>query len=137
NCALGIVQMRRLDEILSRRAQVARWYLDRLSDEPRIHLQRIGPEIEMSWFVFVVRLSDDYSQADRDAILEKLRAAGIGCSNYFTPIHLQPFYQDFGCRAGQFPITEALSARTVALPFHNGLCESDVDRVVATFRATL
>ncbi len=138
NCALGVVQMSRLDEIVARRAQVARWYLDRLAGEERIATQKLPTGLDMSWFVFVVRLSDTYSQTDRDTILEKLRERGVGCSNYFTPIHLQPFYQrDLGYGPGDFPITEALSARTVALPFHNGLSEADVDRVVKEFRAAL
>ena len=138
NCALGIVQMRRLDEIVARRSRIARWYIDRLADESRIRFQRVGDQTEMSWFVFVVRLIDDYSQVDRDAILDKLRGQGIACSNYFTPIHLQPFYRsDLGCRPGDYPMTEALSARTIALPFHNALSESDIDRVVTAFRAAL
>lgn len=138
SCALGAAQMRRLDEIRARRALVAGWYQQRLRDEQRVSFQRIPPEVEMDWFVMVVRLSDDYSQADRDRMLEKLRSAGIGCSNYFTPIHLQPFYQqEQGWRPGDFPITEALSARTLALPFHNHLSEQDVQRVVDTLRALL
>jgi perosamine synthetase len=138
SCALGVVQMQRLEEIRARRALVARWYLERLRDEQRVTFQRIPPEVEMDWFVMVVRLDDRYTQADRDRILEKLRAAGIGCSNYFTPIHLQPFYrEEHGWRPGDFPITEALSARTVALPFHNHLSEADVERVVSTLRSLL
>jgi perosamine synthetase len=138
SCALGEVQMKRLDEILARRAQVAAWYTERLADEKRISMQRIPREVKLSWFVFVVRLAERYGQGDRDRILGQLREAGIGCSNYFTPIHLQPFYQrDYGYKLGDFPITEALSARTVALPFHNGLTESDVDYVVSALRRLL
>lgn len=137
-CALGVVQMRRLAEILSKRRQVYGWYRERLADEQRVALQRVPADVELSPFVFVVRLADDYSQQDRDAILGKLRARGIECSNYFTPIHLQPFYRaQLGCKPGDFPTTEALSARTVALPFHNGLSEADVERVVRALRALL
>lgn len=138
NCAIGIEQMRRLDEILQRRSQVAGWYLERLRDESRLMLQKHLPGVKLSWFVFVVRLTDDYTQQDRDRILNELRRRGIGCSNYFTPIHLQPFYRErFGYRPGAFPLTEALSARTIALPFHNRLSEQDVDRVVRTLRELL
>ena len=138
NCALGEVQMQRLDEILGKRKQVAEWYRARLSDESRIRMQKVPDDVDMSWFVMVVRLNDDYTQEQRDEILGKLRGQGIGCSNYFTPIHLQPFYQnELGTRPGDLPITEALSARTVALPFHNGLSEDDVDQACAAFRACL
>lgn len=136
--AIGIHQMRRLDEILAKRARVADHYRARLTQEPRITMQRIPPEVQMSWFVLVVRLGDDYTQGDRDRILEQLRSRGIGCNVYFPPIHLQPFYQhELGCRRGDFPITEALSDRTIALPFHNHLTEADVEHVVKTFRTLL
>lgn len=138
NCAVGVEQMRRLDEILSRRARVASWYIERLRDERRVSLQRVPTDVKLSWFVMVVRLADDYAQADRDRIMRQLTERRIGVNNYFTPIHLQPFYQkDLGYKPGDFPITEALSARTIALPFHNHLSEADVDHVVQTLRELL
>lgn len=137
NCAIGIVQMQRLDEIMARRARVAGWYVERLRDETRVTMQRVPSDVTMSWFVLVVKLGDDYSREKRDAILARLHEQGIGCREYFTPIHLQPFYRDMGYKQGQFPITEAVSSRTIALPFHNHLREADVDRVVAMLRALL
>ncbi len=136
--ALGTAQVRRLDEILTQRDRVARLYQERLADEPRLVLQKVPADTRISWFVFVVRLSDDYTPADRDAILKRLQAQGVGCNVYFPPIHLQQFYQDqLGYRPGDFPITEALAARTMALPFHNRLTEADVDHVVKTLRSLL
>ncbi|MFH1747717.1 MAG: DegT/DnrJ/EryC1/StrS family aminotransferase [Planctomycetota bacterium] len=138
NCAIGIEQMRRLDEIIDKRAQVAGWYQERLKDEPRLRLQRVPAEIKLSWFVFVLRLTDDYTQQQRDHLLDQLSKRGVGCSNYFTPIHLQPFYREtLGCKPGTFPVTEALSARTIALPFHCRLTEQEVDYVVKSLRALL
>ncbi len=130
NCALGLVQLSRLDEIVAARGEVEAWYRERLSAEPRVALQRIIPEVETSWFVFVVRLSDEYGKEDRDRILRALTKRGIGCSNYFAPIHLQPFYaEQYGFTRGDFPRCEALADRTIALPFHHELSEGDVDRV--------
>lgn len=138
NCALGTVQMQRLDEILAKRARVAEWYQQRVADEPRLTMMTTSDEVQIAWFVMVVRLSDDYSQHDRDRILDELREAGVACSNYFTPIHLQPFYQEqHGYQQGDFPVTEALSARTLALPFHNHLSEADVDTVMSELRKLL
>lgn len=137
-CAIGTVQMQRLEEILAKRARVAGWYRQRLADEARLSMQAINPDCDMSWFVFVVKLADDYGEDDRAAIIEKLRARGIGCSNYFAPIHLQDFYRrDFGYRPGDFPVCERVAARTIALPFHNALTESQVDEVCETLRSLL
>ena len=138
NCALGIAQLERLDEILAQRKRVAELYLQRLEGETRIRLQRIRDDVEMSWFVFVVRLTDDYPPEARDKILTQLGERGIGCSNYFAPIHLQPFYvSEHGYRQGDFPVTEALAARTIALPFHHQVTADDVDRVCTELQRLL
>ena len=127
NCALGIAQLERIDEILAKREEVARLYNERL----RVFEELIIPEFEegkkISWFVYVVRLIDKYSRRDRDLILAKLKEARIGCSNYFTPIHLQPFYRKmFGYKKGDFPVAEKVSERTIALPFYNNLKEEQI-----------
>ncbi len=138
NCAIGVVQMRRIEEILGRRAGVAEWYRQRLAGEARVGLQRVRPECTLSWFVFVVKLADDYHEQRRDAIIRGLRETGIGCSNYFAPIHLQKFYrEEVGYRPGQFPVCEAVAARTIALPFHGRLNESQVDEVCTTLKRLL
>jgi perosamine synthetase len=138
NCAIGIVQLRRIEELLAARSRVCRWYQQRLADEHRIALQKVPPHVHMSWFVFVVRLADRYTQIDRDRILKTLAARGIGCSNYFAPIHLQPFYvEQFGYKSGDFPVCETVAARTIALPFHHELTEGDVDFVCHELRQLL
>lgn len=138
NCALGIVQLGRIDEIITERKRVEGLYRKRLADEGRIAMQKVRADVEMSWFVFVVRLSDDYDGSDRDRILRALTERGIGCSNYFAPIHLQPFYVErFGYKPGDFPVCEALAARTIALPFHHELAEKDVDTVCNELRGLL
>ena len=104
NAAMGAVQVERLAEILDARARVARLYMDRLLDNRYLILPTLADDIRMSWFVFVVRLNDLFAPADRDAILAELRADGIGCNNYFPPIHLQPYMaEQFGFTAGMFP----------------------------------
>ncbi|RJP36291.1 MAG: DegT/DnrJ/EryC1/StrS family aminotransferase [Phycisphaerales bacterium] len=129
-CALGLVQLRRIGEILAQRRRVAELYRQRLAGQTRLVTQVIRPDVDMSWFVYVVRLADDYPAGRRDEILTALRERGIGCSNYFAPIHLQPYFVErFGYARGDFPVCEALADRTIALPFHHELTAQDVDRV--------
>lgn len=130
NAALGVSQIARLPQILDARRRVANEYIRRLMDCPHLILPTIDRSIQMSWFVFVVRLTDQFSPADRDHIISQLRAAGIGTNNYFPPIHLQPYMREkFGYRAGDFPVCEHVSARTIALPFFNRLQDAQIDRV--------
>ena len=137
NCALGISQLARLGEFIEARAGVAERYLEQLADIEELVLPPPYTDGKMSWFVFVVRLADRFTQEQRDAVLADLRDQGITCSNYFTPVHLQPFYADLGYRPGDFPVCEKVAARTLALPFYNRLTEADQDLVVESLKSAL
>lgn len=128
--ALGEVQMQRLDEILTKRRQVARLYDEALGDIEDIHLPPMTERDNASWFVYVIRLSDRFSQSDRDAILSRLRSEGISCRNYFVPIHIQPYIMEMlDTKDGDFPVTERIAARTIALPFFANLSAAQIRRV--------
>ena len=134
--ALGLAQLSRIDEILAKRAQVARWYDERLSAYDWLEFQKVPAGASKSWFVYVVKLGDEYGQSDRDAILAGLRDQNIGCNNYFTPVHMQPFIQErLGCGQGDFPVTETVAERTIALPFFGTMQEQEVDAVCEAFVA--
>lgn len=138
NCALGIAQMERLDELVEARRKVAGLYMRRLMDWEDIILPNVENMDEMSWFVFVVRLNDQYTQVERDRIITGLRRHDVGASNYFPCIHLQPYMrQMFGFDRGMFPIAESISHRTIALPFFNQLDETQVDLVCLTLKVML
>jgi len=135
NCALGIAQMNRIKEILKKREKVANMYNEKLRDFPALEIPYIGPNIKMSWFVYVVRLNKKYSQKDRNKIIKEMSKRGIQTSNYFPCIHLQPFYRKmFGYKLGDFPIAESVSQRTIALPFYNNLKEKEIDYVVKNLK---
>jgi perosamine synthetase len=138
NCALGLAQLARLPEFIALRGRVAERYLEKLADIEELVLPAPYRDGTMSWFVFVVRLADRFTQQQRDAVLAHLRGQGIGTNNYFSPVHLQGFYREkFGYQPGDFPVTEKIAARTIALPFYNRLSEKDQDLVVETLKSAL
>lgn len=133
SAALGLGQMKRLDEIIHKRQDVARHYIERLMHVEHLIVPTLSPGVDMSWFVFVVRLDSAYTRAERDRIITGLRRHDIGASDYFPCIHLQPFYRErFGFAPGSFPIAESVSQRTIALPFYNDLPEKDLEIVCQT-----
>ncbi|MGO4713143.1 DegT/DnrJ/EryC1/StrS family aminotransferase [Bradyrhizobium sp. 2TAF24] len=136
SAALGVSQMSRVETLLGLRDAVAARYHDGLGRARGVRtLAPGGDTTRMSWFVYVVRLDEDLP---RDEIAEHLAAIGIPTRNYFPPIHLQPFYrQQYGGRPGQFPVTERVSATTLALPFHARLVEQDIARVCAGLSAAI
>lgn len=135
NCALGLAQLERINEILQKRAKVAAMYNERLKDVEGIKIPYISPQVKMSWFVYVVQLDESRTKEDRDKIMNNLIEKGIGCNNYFPPIHLQPLYvKMFGFRKGLLPITESVSERTIALPFYNNLTEEEIEFVCQSLK---
>jgi perosamine synthetase len=133
NAALGVAQVSRLEEILDNRRRVAHLYMDRLMTNKFVVLPTLSDDEHMSWFVFVVKLNDLFEPSDRDEIIKELRREGIGCNNYFPPIHLQPYIvKELGTKPGDFPVTEYVSARTLALPFFGRMTSMQVDTVVNT-----
>lgn len=135
NCALGIAQLERIESIMAKRERVARMYEIRLSTLKAIQLPCSSAEMKRSWFVYVIVMADNYTAENRNKILQKMKERGIGCSNYFTPIHLQPFYRNmFGFDKGDFPITEHISERTIALPFYSNIREQEINFVVQSLK---
>lgn len=137
-CAMGIAQMERLDEILDARRRVAAMYIQRLMDWQELILPTVENPGGMSWFVFVVRLNDQYGHTERDRIIQGMRRHEIGAANYFPCVHLQSHYRGtFDYRRGSFPVAESVSGRTIALPFFNRLDETQVDLVCHTLRVMI
>lgn len=123
--AMGVAQLKRIDEIMKKRAKIASLYNKKLKDFKQIEL----PDNIKSWFVYVVRMND------RDRVIREMGQNGIQCSNYFHPIHLQPYYKKmFVFKKGDFPICEYISERTIALPFYNNLKEEQIDFIVETLK---
>ncbi|MBU1748402.1 MAG: DegT/DnrJ/EryC1/StrS family aminotransferase [Chloroflexi bacterium] len=128
SAALGVAQMERIEELLHKRERVAAWYTERLQGVAGVQVPYISPRTtRMSWFVYVVRLAP---AIDRDAVMDRLARQGIPTRPYFPPIHLQPLYRErFGYREGNYPATEDVARRTLALPFHGNLSEAEVETV--------
>ena len=133
HAALGAAQMERLDEIIEKRNKVAQMYNERLSQIEGIHIPYIDKNVtKMSWFVYVIRLEDGM---DRNRFMKRLLEHGIACRPYFTPIHLQPYMVEmFGFKRGDFPVTDRISAHSLAIPFYTNLSEKEIDYVCDTIR---
>ena len=128
SAALGLSQMGRIDDLIDKRNQVAQYYNQRLAKLEGVELPFVGPDTtRMSWFVYVIRISPEI---DRDRFAAALDDAGIPVRPYFIPIHLQPFLAEkFGYRAGDYPVTEDLGRRGLALPFSGVMTQEQVDLV--------
>jgi UDP-4-amino-4,6-dideoxy-N-acetyl-beta-L-altrosamine transaminase len=129
--ALGVSQLKRIDQFIARRRELARRYRRLLEQMPVI----LPPNDERSaWHLYVIRVADS---SKRDAVYEALRKSKIGVNVHYLPIHLQPYYQKLGFVEGAFPAAESFSAASISLPLHQKLTEHDQDFVVERLRAAL
>lgn len=134
SAALGRSQLSRLPRILSRRAAVANAYARRLSNVDGLRLLAEPPGYKRSWFVYIVILPEGVS---RPRLMRAMARSGIDTRAYFPPIHLLPPYRALGYKPGDFPVTERIARRTLALPFWTGMPIRLVDRVASAFRSAL
>ncbi len=133
--AIGLAQVEKLDRLLAARERVAVRYAERLAAIEGVEtpLASRGEE-RRSWFVYTAVLPEG---VDRDAVVERLAAQGVASKAYLPCIHLFPHLRQLGYREGQFPVAEAASARSLALPFYPALGEAAVDRVCEALAAAI
>jgi len=133
--ALGVAQLARLDRMLERRIAVADLYARGLAGIDGVEAPPAGRGAERrSWFVYPVHLPDG---VDRDATIARLGERGVAAKAYLPCIHLFPHLREQGWREGQFPVAEAASARSLALPFFPAMSEAHVERVCEALAESL
>lgn len=136
SCALGIEQLRRIEDTVTRRKQLAAVYDRKLADVPDV----IRPPLELadgriSWFSYVVQLSGRFGLQGRDQVFQSLMKKGIGAGRYFAPLDRQPI---LGSSAKpSLPVTQDVANRVLALPFFNQMKEAEVEEVSDALRESL
>ena len=135
--ALGLHQLKRARGFQEKRTRLAARYNELLADLPLI-LPPMPKDGDLhSWHLYVVRLKDD-AGLSRDALIEALFAAGIGCSVHYIPLHLHPYWRErYDLKAADFPHSQKAYEQMLSLPLYTRMSEADVDRVVDAVRAAL
>jgi len=125
-CALALSQLRRLAEWLERRHQLASFYSEVFQNSQVVRPLALRENARHAWHLYVVRLRLEMLAADRDAIVNELRLAGIGANVHYLPVHLHKFYRErFGTGYGMCPVAESAYREIVSLPMYPGMTDSD------------
>ena len=131
--ALGLAQLDRLDEILARRKRVEGYYSSYIQSFEGIKPSYVAPEVdEVHWMVYVIHLGTRFTRSARNQIVDDLSTAEIETAAYCNPLHLNYFYSTLGCKKGDLFVTEKVSDRSLALPFHGHLYEDTIEFIVTT-----
>ncbi|WP_225747832.1 UDP-4-amino-4,6-dideoxy-N-acetyl-beta-L-altrosamine transaminase [Eikenella sp. Marseille-P7795] len=132
--ALGVSQMTRIDEFVSRRQELAARYDRLLAHLPLILPQR-NPQNRSALHLYPVQVLPESGKTRRQ-VFDFLRQHGIGANVHYIPVHTQPYYrQHFGFQTGDFPAAEAYYAGAISIPLYFGLTEAEQDKVVQTLEA--
>lgn len=115
HAALGVSQLNRLEEFIEARRTIAELYNKELSNLP-ITLPKQLDTASSSWHLYIIRLKLDKLTKSHQQIFNELREAGIGVNLHYIPVHLQPYYQELGFKAGDFPNAEAYYLQAISIP---------------------
>jgi UDP-4-amino-4,6-dideoxy-N-acetyl-beta-L-altrosamine transaminase len=135
HAALGLSQLDRLEEFVSRRNALASRYQEMLQGLP-LRLPTVQPANRSAFHLYVVRLNSAGGVARR-RVCSALRRRGIGVNVHYLPVHLQPYYRGLGFREGQFPEAEAHGETAITLPLYPALAEAQQDEVAVALRQEL
>ncbi|MDG1500320.1 MAG: UDP-4-amino-4,6-dideoxy-N-acetyl-beta-L-altrosamine transaminase [Planctomycetota bacterium] len=134
--ALGLSQLQRLDEVVTRRHELARAYDEALAGLP-LQLPFNHPDTYSALHLYPVRLRLDRIRRTHREVFEELRSGGVGVNLHYIPVHTQPYYRDLGFSVGQFPEAERYHAEAISLPMFPTLSNEQQQEVVRVLREAL
>lgn len=128
--ALGLSQMQRLDEFVTKRHSVAKRYDQILTDFP-VSMPLQHADSYSGLHLYIIRLKLEEISKTHRQVFEALRAAGIGVNLHYIPVYRQPYYVGLGFKAGYCPEAERYYGEAISLPMYPGLTETQQDKVIA------
>jgi dTDP-4-amino-4,6-dideoxygalactose transaminase len=135
HAAIGLAQLKRSDEFMRRRTEIANAYIDAFKNEDALQVPHVEPGVEHAWHLYVLRLWPERLRIGRNQFVELLRERGVGTSVHCIPLHTMDFYQKtYGYRTGDFPVAEDIYSRCLSLPIYAAMSAEDVSYVVDTVR---
>lgn len=134
--ALGISQIKRLNEFVQRRHWLAERY-DRLLQDLPITLPWKNPDTYSAYHLYVIRLKPEEISKTHKKVFEEIRSAGINVNLHYIPVHIQPYYKKVGFKTGDFPEAEKYYREAITLPLYYSLTEQEQDYVIQVLKEVL
>ena len=136
--AIGLAQCEKLEEKIERKRTIARWYAERLTQEPGLVLPPEAPWAKSVYWMYGVLLQPSFG-CTRDQLMRRLKEEGVETRAFFHPLHLQPVFMNgqdprFPDLRGPFPVAERLGRDGLYLPSGLSLTEAQVEEVAGALR---
>jgi len=134
--ALGVSQMQRVDEFVSKRTAFAQRYNNLLQHLPLV-LPLQHQDTNSSFHLYPILIQSDLMFKNRAQIFKELRHHGLGVNIHYIPVHTQPYYQKQGFKQGDFPVAEAYYEQVISIPVFHAMTELQQDSVVEILKQVL
>ncbi|GAB6069736.1 UDP-4-amino-4,6-dideoxy-N-acetyl-beta-L-altrosami ne transaminase [Thiomicrorhabdus hydrogeniphila] len=134
--ALGVSQMQRVDEFVSKRTAFAQRYNDLLQHLPLV-LPLQNQDTNSSFHLYPILIQTDLTFKNRAQVFKELRLNGLGVNIHYIPVHTQPYYQNQGFKQGDFPVAEAYYQQVISIPVFHAMTELQQDSVVEILKQVL
>ena len=134
--ALGVSQMRRLNEFVAKRHILQERYNFLLGSLPVVKPYQ-DQDSYSALHLYPIQVNLDSVDKNRQQIFDELRKNGIGANVHYIPIHTQPYYLQLGFKEGDFPNSEAYYNRVISLPLFHTMTLEQQDEVCNTLKRVL
>jgi len=130
-CALGISQLKKLDQFVARRNEIADFYNIKISNDDRFIIPSVHKNVKHSYHLYPLQIKFENLKISKREYFEKMRENNIGLQVHYIPVHLQPYYKkNFGFKEGDFPFAESFYKREVSIPIYPALQKEDLEYIV-------
>lgn len=134
--AVGLVQLRRLDEFINERQRWADFYRAELAGIPWLRMPAVPAGSRHGWQSFVCYIDPGAAPLPRNDLMEKLQAQGISTRPGTHAVHMLGYYRErFGLKPDDFPAARDCDRYSMAIPLHNRMSEADYGHIVDTLKA--
>lgn len=135
--ALGISQMKRLERFVKRRREIVALYKESFKDSKIFSFLVERNDSRAAFHLFPLLIDFIKLNQNKKIFMEKIKSRGLNLQVHYIPVHLQPYYKQFGYRKGDFPIAENFYQQTLSLPLYPDLSDRDVSNIIQIIKDSI
>jgi UDP-4-amino-4,6-dideoxy-N-acetyl-beta-L-altrosamine transaminase len=129
--ALGVSQMKKLDDFKRRRREIVAKYNDAFKNIKNVTIPFEQDGLNSAFHLYILKIDFEKIGKSRTEVMEKLKDQNIGTQVHYIPVHLQPYYKkEFGYNIGNYPFSETYYEQALSIPLYPKMTDNEVEYVI-------